>query len=202
MPAAPQALRKVDRTRVRLVDAAREELEAVGSLNAERIARQAGSSPATFYNHFSSKDEALVAVFSAAMDDLVAVVREQLRVERLLEVGLEAFAESWVGACLEFFRANNTVFSAARVQSKALKAFRDVYREHESTAFEDFRRFVELGQKAQVVRAGDAAAIAQALLVAAQGWNNPLVLRSASGAPLQRELSRSVVHLLAPEETQ
>ena len=200
-PAAPLRPRKTDRTRLRLVEAARDELAASGELTAPRVARRAGSSTATFYNHFPSKDAAFVAVFAAAMDDLVDFVTAQLRIERLLDLGLAAFAEAWVLGCRDFFRANTLVFSAAQARFPASKAIRDVYREREAAAFERFRRFVELGQAARVVREGDADAIGQALMVTAEGWNNPAVARMEGDSGLARELARGVARLLAPEDS-
>ena len=197
---SPGRGKKIDRTRLRLVEAARDEMAESGHFTADLVARRAGSSPATFYNHFASKDEAFVAVFSAVMDDLVAFVGAHLRIERLLDVGLARFASEWVLACRDFFVANNLVFSAAQMQFPVSKAVRDVYREREEASFEHFRRFVELGQRASVLRAGDAASIGRALMVTAEGWNNPAVLRLEPDDALHGELARVVVAMLGQED--
>ena len=111
-PTLAQApLRKTERTRLRLVEAVRHEIEDAGAFTAEQAARRAGASPATFYNHFGSKEDALAAAFAALMDDLVGHVETQLRVERLLELGLEAFAREWVWATARFFRTNSKTFA-------------------------------------------------------------------------------------------
>jgi AcrR family transcriptional regulator len=194
------SMKKVDRTRLRLVQAVRSEVEATGSFTAEVVARRAGSSPATFYNHFASKEEALAAVFGAAMDDLVAFVRAQLMIERVLEFGLESFASQWVLACCAFFRENSMVFAAAQMQFPVSKSVREIYREQERAASERFVRFVRLGQAAQVIRRGDTDAMGQAMMVTAQGWNNPAVLRMKEGDALHGELVRTVVRMLGTEE--
>ena len=193
-------LRKLDRTRLRLVEATRQLLQASGGFTAERVAREAGASPATFYNHFPSKSDALAAVFQVAMDDLVEVVGARLQIEHLLERGLEGFAADWVHACCDFLRANSQVFSAARVQFPGSPALREVYRSREAAALDRFRRFVQLGQAARAIREGDANAIAEAMMVTAEGWNNPAVLRLDEASPLHQELSRMVVRMLAPED--
>ena len=129
---------------------------------------------------------------------LVAFVREQLQIERVLEFGLEAFASQWVLACCGFFRQNSMVFGAAQMQFPLSKAVRQVYREHERAAAARFVRFVRLGQAAQVIRSGDADAMGQGMMVTAEGWNNPAVLRMKEGDALHRELARTVVRMLEP----
>jgi AcrR family transcriptional regulator len=190
--------RKTDRTRLSLVSAVRESVEATGGFTADRVARRAGSSPATFYNHFASKQDALRAAFEAVMDDLVRFVDAQLRIERVLESGLPSFANSWVAACATFFRANSRVFSAAQIQLPTSKALRDVYRVRESAAFETFERFIRLGQTAQVFRGGDPAAIAQAMMVTSEGYNNSGILRMQNDDALHRELTYAVTRMLEP----
>ncbi len=197
-PAQAQPLRKTDRTRIQLVSAIRESVQATGRFTADAVARSAGSSPATFYNHFASKDDALGAAFEATMDDLVAFVEERLRIERVLDLGLPAFAADWVAACAGFFRENSRVLGAAQTQLPASKALRDIYRAREAAAFERFERFIGLGQSARAIREGDTAALAHVLLVTSEGYNNPSILRMQEGDALHTELARSVVAMLAP----
>ncbi len=189
--------RRVVRTRLRLVEAVRGEVEATGGFTAEEVARRAGSSPATFYNHFATKDDALLAAFNAAMDDLVAMVGAELRIDALLERGLDDFATAWVGTCAAFFRENCLVFRAAQTRLPASKAFRTVFREHEDAAFDHYLRFVRLGQTARVLRDGEAESMARAMMIASEGWNHPAVLKMELGGSLQRELAAGVVRTLA-----
>jgi AcrR family transcriptional regulator len=197
-PSQPRSGGKTDRTRLRLVAAVREEYEASGGFTADGVARRAGSSPATFYNHFASKEDALRAAFSSAMDDLVAFVGGELRIERVLEFGLDQFASEWVKACSMFFRDNSAVFRAAQMQLPVSKTLRESYRDHEIAAFKQYMRFVRLGQKARCFRKGDAAAIANVMMIASQGYNNPTILRMKSGDALHVELSRTVIQMLEP----
>jgi AcrR family transcriptional regulator len=189
---------KADRTRQRLVAAVRQEVESTGGFTADGVARRVGSSAATFYNHFASKDDALRAAFAAAMAELVEFVSRELQIERVLEAGLDAFALHWAGASADFFRENSVVFRAAGSQLPLSKDLREVYRAQEEAALERYERFVRLGQTARLIRAGDASAIAQALMIFSEGWNNPRVLKMKTQGALHRELAGSVVRMLAP----
>lgn len=184
--------RKADRTRMRLVEAIREEFASSGGFTADLVARRTGSSSATFYNHFASKDEALLAAFSAAMNDLVAMVASQLQIERILDAGIEDFASEWVLTCVDFFRANSEVFKAAQMQFPRSPKLRKVYRDREQVAFEKYERFVRLGQAARTIRTGDTSAIANVMMIASEGYNNPAILRISRDDGLHIELTRTV----------
>ncbi|MCS5637691.1 MAG: TetR/AcrR family transcriptional regulator [Myxococcota bacterium] len=189
---------KAERTRTLLVEATGEEIAEVGSFSAERVAARAGTSVATFYSHLPTKDAALTAAFSAALDELVTVVDRHLSVETLLEGGLEGVAREFVHASLHFFAAHSQVLRLALARLPEHRPLRVVYREHESQAFSRFSRFIELGQAAGKVRQGDPLLLARAFLVFSQGLNNPLTLGLAEGDPLGGELAALVVALLEP----
>jgi len=189
---AVRPLGKAERTRLRLVDAVRRTIAAEGTITAGSVARRADTSPATFYNHFSSHDEAVVEAFSAAMRDLVDFVEAELDVASLLDLGLDAFIEGWTWRSLELFRANSAVFDMATAAAHRSPAIRDVYRRREAEALEHYERFVRLGQRAGLFRDGDGAAMAEALMLLSQSWNHPRLLRCEQGSALHREL----VHLV------
>ena len=73
---------------------------------------------------------------------------------------------------------------------------RDVYRRHEDSAIELYRRLIELGQAARVIREGDALAMAQTLAVITEGWYHPMVQRLKPGSPLHREMTAAMVRVL------
>lgn len=195
-----ELLPKAQRTRLRLVEAVRDEIQESGGFTAEVAARRASSSPATFYNHFESKQDALMAAYAALMDDLVAFTREQLQIERLLDVGLERFVADWVLAVAAFFRTNSRVFRSAQAALPNSRAMRDIFREREAMALECYTRFVRFGQAARVIRSGDTDTIAQVLMVTSEGWNHRSVLSMHEGDALHAELRNSIVRMLAPEE--
>ncbi|WP_372811029.1 TetR/AcrR family transcriptional regulator [Litorivivens sp.] len=195
-PATQGTLSKTDRTRLRLVAAVRKELEGSGSFNAEKVARRAKASTATFYNHFESQDEAFDAAYRALMDDLVRHVTDGLQVERLLEVGLETFAAQWVAGCVRFFRSNSVLFALSQAKALSSAAVREVYADSEKRAIDHCERFVRLGQSARLFRAGEARDIARAMMILSEGYNNPAVLQMAPGDALHRELGGVIARLL------
>ena len=189
---------KAERTRVRLVEATGEEIAETGSFSAERVAARAGTSVATFYTHLPTKDAALTAAFSAAMDEMVAVIEQHLAVETLLEGGLEELVQKFVQASLVFFSSHSLIFRLALARMPEHRPLREVYRAHESVSFSLYSRFIELGQAAGKIRQGDPLLLARAFLVFSQGLNNPLILGLAEGDPLGGELAALVVALLEP----
>jgi AcrR family transcriptional regulator len=198
VPATPQRLSKVERTRLRLVESVRAEIERGGGFTAEQVARRAETSPATFYNHFAGKDDALAAAFDGVMLDLVAHVEAHLQVDRLLELGIEAFARDWLFACIRFFCANCMTLRAALAQVPVREEIRRIFLSQEAATLAIYQRFIELGQKARAVRSGNAYAMASALMIQNQGWNHPAVLRLEPGDALYEELAGCVVRHLSP----
>lgn len=190
--------KKAQRTRARLVEATEAEISESGFFTAERVAARAGTSVATFYSHLPTKDDALTAAFSGVMDALVAVVDEHLKVERLLDRGLEGVSKDFVAACLDFFTARSLVFRCALARMPEHRPLREVYRAHESEAFSRYTRFVELGQAAGKIGSGNTETLARTLLVLSQGLNNPLALGLAETDPLGGQLARLIEILLAP----
>ncbi|MBB83305.1 MAG: hypothetical protein CL931_05775 [Deltaproteobacteria bacterium] len=195
-----ESLPKAERTRLRLVQAVRDEIGSTGAFTADLAARRAGSATATFYNHFPSKEVALQAVYGELMEELVESVERMLRIERVLEVGLDAFVGEWVLGVASFFRRNARVFSAAQVALPDSKAMREIFRDREAVALEAYARFVRLGQAARVLREGDVAAMAQVMMVTSEGWLHPSVQTIEAGDAFHTELTGSVVRMLAPNE--
>ncbi len=189
--------RKSERTRQALLDALRIELQSTGSFSAESVTRRAGSSTATFYNHFDSKDEAFDAAFAMLMNELLVMVESGLSIERVLERGLSDFAEEWLRGCVQFFRANSVLFRAAQARSLLSPAIEQCYADSEQQAIRLCERFIRLGQAAGVFRSGDASAMATAMMILAEGYNNPAVLRLRASEGLHDELVRCLVQLLA-----
>jgi AcrR family transcriptional regulator len=77
---APVAPARVTPTRQRLIDAAYELFTRHGfiAVGLDRILADAGVSKQTFYNHFESKDEVMLAVLQKRSDRNVRVMRETL----------------------------------------------------------------------------------------------------------------------------
>jgi len=189
---------KARRTYEKLVGATSDEIAARGTFSAERVAARAGASPATFYAYFSTKDAALAAAFSLVLDRLVDWLKETLRIEALLENGIEKFCRDFVIGATDFFTRESLVFRCALARLPECRAMRESYREHEQLAFENYERFIALAQSAGKVRCDDPTQMARALLVLTQGLNNPTALGLDSDDPLLQELAHALVGLLAP----
>jgi len=198
LPSAAPEGGKARRTYEALLRACGEELAATGSFSAERVAARSGTSPATFYAYLGSKDAALAAVFSRALDRLVEVVERELSVERLLERGLPRLCRDFAAAAAAYFGEQSLVFRCALARLPGSRALREVYRAHERVVFERYRRFLELGRAAGKLRDAEPAGLAQALLVVTEGLNNPLVVGRGPDDPLVVELGDVVCRLLAP----
>ena len=191
---------KAQRTRAKLIEATCDELSESGSFTAERVAKRAGTSVATFYVHLPTKEVALVAVFERVMGELVSVVDQHLKVERLLESGLEALMGEFVEASIEFFSERMLVMRAGLAALPESRELRQVYREHEGMAFEGFSRFITLGQSAGQIRSGRVEELARTFLVLSQGLNNPLLFDPEARASLPGHLSGVLTGWLKKED--
>ncbi len=190
---------KLERTRHKLVAGIRAQVSASGNFTAEQVAERAGTSPATFYNHFATKDEALVAAYRALMADLADNVAQHCRVERLLDEGLDDFFGHWLLDSAGFFADNAALFRLAQAALERSRELRELFRHYEDSIIQTFRRFIELGQAAKVIRAGDSLAMAQMLAVMSEGWYHPLIQKLEPGSPLHREMAGSLARALRPE---
>src|SRR5919205_3078587 len=74
---APPLEVRQDRQRARLFAAAAAVFARSGyaDASAEAIAREAGMSKATFYEHFDNKEDCLIALFDAAIEEVLAEMR-------------------------------------------------------------------------------------------------------------------------------
>lgn len=114
-PAAPSSThrRKSARTRAALAAATWPSLAATATFTAEQVAARAGTAPATFFAHFPTKDQALVAALALTLDELVARTNAGLQVEALLDDGLERTCARLVAELVALFRRCALVFRAA-----------------------------------------------------------------------------------------
>jgi AcrR family transcriptional regulator len=102
---APPLEVRLDRQRQRLFAAAASVFTRCGyaDATAEAIAREAGMSKATFYEHFDNKEDCIVALFDEATESVLAAMREageahegdgrDLRVRATIEAFLESLAD-------------------------------------------------------------------------------------------------------------
>jgi AcrR family transcriptional regulator len=75
-----------------------------GDATAEAIAREAGMSKATFYEHFANKEECIVALFDAAMEMIIGAMRAagERELDSPPAVRVRASAEAFLAAVEAF----------------------------------------------------------------------------------------------------
>ena len=201
-PSAAGRPTKAERTRATLAAATRDELAATGAFTAERVAARAGTSPATFYAHFPTKDEALVAAFGLVLDELVSRTNAVLGIERLLDDGLSATCAALVTELVGVFSADALVFRVALARLHDSRALRELYRRSEAASLDHLEQFVLRGQAAGLLTGGSAGQVAELVLVLCQGVNNPRLLRARrnrADRALTDGWAAALHHALAPD---
>ena len=194
-PAAPG---KFEKTRLKLVSAIRAEIRASGDFNAEQVARRSKSSAANFYNHFGTKDAALAAAYEQMMGELEALLAQQCSIETLLDEGMAPFMANWVLRSAAFFAEHAALFRLTQAGFGRSKVLRDLFRKYEASIIEIYRRFIELGQAANLIRAGDQLTMARMLVVFSESWHHSLVQKLTPGDTLHDELTLALVKILEP----
>ncbi len=185
------------RTRAALVDAVHTQLRSSGSFDADSVAALAGCSAATFYSHFGSKDDALAAVFRLVLDDLVKRSAALLTIERVYEFGLDKTIVDLVEQQAEYFSSETLVFRVALSKIPQHRGLREAYRDAEAADIRRLSQLIAEGQRAGLIRQGPVEVMASAILVLAQGINNPRALRSdASG--IRAEIAHALASVLQP----
>ena len=189
---------RAERTREVLIDATVAALREDGSFTTEQVAGMAGVSVATVYNRVpEGRDGLLAGALDRALARLVAVTAAALDVEHLLDDGLECVMGALVDGLVKVFDEEELVLRAALARLSESRLLRDSYRHREAEARELNRRFVELGQSAGRIGAGDPYELADALVVLGQGLNNPVLLGHDDSPALAALLSAAMVALLS-----
>lgn len=189
---------RAERTRQSLVLATRQVIASGGRLSGPAVAGQAGLSTASFYGYFASKYGALVAAADQVSAELNARIAAVLSVERLLDVGLGRLSRELLDAVTATLRENAAVIRLARARLAEDSELRAVFRERERECLAGLRRFIALGAAAGRIRDGDHPAMAAALLVTIQGYDNPVLLKLDDGDAAIGHLASMVDALLAP----
>lgn len=171
------------RTRAALVAAVRDELRSTGAFTAETVAERADCSPATFYGHFATKDDALTAAFEFVLIEMFEMLRDTITEDRIDAGDLDATVRDFVERQADIFRTESLVFRTALSRLPAHKALRHLYREAERVSLEHLA-FV-LGDKA----------LAERVLVVSQGLNNPRALRT-DAQHVRNEFARSLTDMI------
>ncbi len=186
------------RTRGGLVQATHDEVARTGQRDVAAIAPTAGVTPATFYAHFDTHDDASADAVSISLSLVVDSLERNFSVEALLDKGLASVAEGLIRDLVAVFGVEALVMRTAVARIPHDRGMRDVYRNHEVASREHLTRHIELGQRAGMLRAGDPEERAKAMLVVTQGLNNPLLFGKAVPEALIDDLGRAAIAVLAP----
>ena len=190
---------RATRTRTALVAATVAALREDGSFTTEQVAEVAGVSVATVYNRVpEGRDGLLAGALDLALGRLVEVTAEALTVEHLLDEGLDCVLRNLAEGLVGVFDEEALVLRAALARRPESRLLREVYRERQAEAQALNRRFVELGQAAGRIGAGDPAAQADTLVVLCQGLNIPVLLGSADRPALVERLVSAMATVLQP----
>lgn len=183
------------RTRAALVAGVRDELRATGSFTAEAVAARAGCSPATFYSHFGTKDDALSAAFEQTLTELVDGSVRQLTVAAFSDAGVADTVTAFVEHQTRFFRRESLVFRTALGRLPAHRPLREAYRQAERAVLAHLADVFAQLDEAGVIVAPRPAELAEAFMVASQGLNNPRALQP-SAAGVRASLARGLGAML------
>ncbi len=202
MTAAPRTSQTLTarsrRTRAELIAAVRSDLRSSGHFTADTVAAGAGCSPATFYSHFGTKDDALTAAFEETLDELVDGSIDRLDVDGFTNVGLRATIAGFVEWQAQFFRVESLVFRTALSRLPEHQPLRAAYRRAEEIMLTHLDLAITTLQRSCHIRAGTPTGLAEAFMIASQGINNPRALRPEA-TEQRAALARGISGMLAPE---
>lgn len=184
------------RTRASLVAAVRTELRGTATFTAETVAERADCSPATFYSHFGTKDDALAAAFEQTLAELVDMSTGALTTEAFVVDGVDATMVAFVADQARFFRRESLVFRAALSRLSHHRPLRDAYRDAERRTLahlvEVFGQLADAG----LISPTEPAGRAEAFMIASQGINNPRALAPPADQ-VRSSLARGLSGILA-----
>lgn len=197
MVVEPPVTKRSRRTRAELARAVHDEVAQRGTLDVAAITTSADVSPATFYAHFATHDDALAAALDLTLIAVVGVSERQFTIEALLDRGVGQVVAGLVDDVVATFRREALVMRAALARLPRHRGIREVYRHHEGVARAHLTRHVELGQRAGLLRPGDPEARAVTLLVLTQGLNNPLLTADDRVGMVVDDLRHAIMAVLA-----
>ena len=185
------------RTRQALVNAVREELRQSSAFTVERVVERADCSAATYFSHFASKDDALTETYVTVCADLEKLTVDLFDVESLRTRGLPMFARHVETELVSFFRLEHRVFRAALAR---LTEHRDLARHHraaQDATFAHVARFFSNAAEAGLIACVEPAVRAAAVVVLAEGFDNPRLLRARGDDPIHAVLASALAAIIA-----
>ena len=146
---APPLEVRLDRQRRRLFAAAAAVFARTGygEATAEAIAREAGMSKATFYEHFDNKEDCIVALFDAAIDVVVGAMRAAgaAHTDEAPAPRVRAITQAFLGAIAQFPDEAQTVL--VEIVGAGPRAM-----EHRDRALDSVARYIDELNRADAER--------------------------------------------------
>ena len=183
------------RTRQLLIEGLRAQIHDTGSFTADEVAQRVGCSPATFYSHFATKNDALAAAFESVLGDVVDLCRTSLSVDRFCSPGVQSSVVAFVDAQADLFRRESPLFRLALSRLSSHRGIRRAYRSAEAATLSHLEAVVAEGQRLGLIVGGESRVIAETVLVLGEGLNNPRVLPPEAG-PVRGEVAAAMVAVL------
>jgi AcrR family transcriptional regulator len=185
------------RTRAAIIAAVRDELRRTGAFTANAVAEGAGCSPATYYAHFPSKDEALTAAFDSLLTDLQEFVGRVFAIASLRRRGLVGFARTTVAELVGYFQVETNAVRAGMAGVPENHQLLVAYKAAEDAIVGIVAEFLGQAESLGLLPGPDAKGRAAAVVVLIQGLNNPLVLRATPRDPIHNGMVAAMAAVLA-----
>ncbi|GAA2448063.1 hypothetical protein GCM10010191_76810 [Actinomadura vinacea] len=187
---------KAARTRRLLQRCTLDVIAETGEFTGEVVAERAGVSTATFYAHFATKDHAIEACLAVCFEEYEERMRRVESIEHLLDAGLEATLAAIVTTITRLNEEYRALLRLARARIQASHLLRDQSRSEEHRAFAATLRFVQLGQAAGRIRAGDPEVLTATMRTVVEGLDS-WTIRAHPGVA-EREVPELLSRYLSP----
>lgn len=179
------------RTRAALLDALNLHIRDHGSFTAKEIASVVGCTTGTFWAHFEDKDDAIAAVFSEALADLVDLTNEVFGDSPRGLVAMRSEVDHWalgtVDRMIDYFSTRVLLYRLAISRLPEHRAIREAFRMAEGAT---------IACVADCLNSKTTLDDAAVIVAFCQGLNNPIILRSAPGSRARRQLGAALALLV------
>jgi AcrR family transcriptional regulator len=129
----------------RLLEAAESVFDKYGLEGAtlERIAREAGLSPASVYRRFRDKDDLVRAVFSRASEIQGQEIAKNGDLEQVCKIGIRDFTSHWIGGMLKGYSTRTGLIRAAMMYAQQHPC-EAIVRQQKKWEIQNFEKIVQM----------------------------------------------------------
>lgn len=179
------------------MDAIRAQFRLRGSLDVSAVASAAGVTTATFYNHFDTNEDSIVAAFDVVLQGLVATSDDIVTIALLDDSGPLETMRLYVDREVGLLRADSQLMRAGVALIAHHPGARAVFRRAESIHLAHLVEVLTEAKENSVIDINDPKATAESLLVLAHGVNHPRLLRPRANR-LRQQYAAGMALLLTP----